>query len=298
MNIQTFDLNLLRAFASVYQQRNVSRAATAAGLSQPAMSNALVRLRRSCGEPLFVRTNRGMEPTPLAEQMIGPVRQALDILAACLEQPAGFEPERSERTFKLLMSDAGESVVLPALIAKLHGLAPRTRVEAMRLPHDEYASAMQQGHVDLALGNLPFLKSGFFQQRLFRDPYCCIVRSSHPELKTKLTLARYLAADHVSVSAGNADALVERELSRRRRSRDVKLKVTHYHVAVDIVRTTDLIATVPTNAARAALDVTMLPLPFKVAPAEVRQFWHRRAHQDPANQWLRALMASLELDNT
>lgn len=296
MNINTFDLNLLRIFAAIYAERNVSRAALATGLSQPAMSNALMRLRKTCSDVLFVRTTQGMEPTALADELIGPVRQALAILQNSLEKPYGFDPQESERTFRILMSDAGESAVLPRLMTVVLREAPNVHIEAVRCPNEQYARALQSGEADLAIGNLAFLKSGFYQQRLFGDPYCCIARKRHPMIGGKLSLQQYLQAQHVSISTGNADELVERALAKRRMKRNVILRVTHYHVAVDIVEGTNLVATVPRNAAHNARGLQVLPIPLKIPAADVRQFWHRRSHKDPANQWLRGMLARLEFE--
>jgi DNA-binding transcriptional LysR family regulator len=293
MNIKTFDLNLLRVFAAVYAERNVSKAAVAAGLSQPAMSNALLRLRKACSDVLFIRTSRGMEPTALAEELIDPVRHALSILQASLEHPHGFDPRESERTFKILMSDAGEAIVLPQLVPAVLREAPHVRIEALRRPNELYSQMLQSGEADLAIGNLAFLKTGFYQQRLFGDPYCCLVRRKHPSISGELTLKQFLEAQHVSVATGNADALVERTLAKMRAKRKVVLRVTHYHVAADVVERSNLVVTVPRNAARNARGVQILPVPLKIPAADVRQFWHSRAHKNPANQWLRSMLAKL-----
>ncbi len=291
MNIKTFDLNLLRVFAAIYAERNVSKAAYAIGLSQPAMSNALMRLRKACSDTLFIRTTGGMEPTALAEELIGPVRQALSILQASLEHPYGFDPRESERTFRILMSDAGEGIVLPRLIPAVLRDAPNVRIETLRRPNELYAQLLQSGEADLAIGNLTFLKSGFYQQRLFGDPYCCLARRKHPCICGDFTLNQFLEAQHVSVATGNADERVERALAKMRAKRKVILSVTHYHVATEVVARSNLVVTVPRNAARSAPGVQVLPVPLKISVADVRQFWHRRAHKNPANQWLRAMLA-------
>lgn len=294
MNIKTFDLNLLCVFAAIFAERSVSRAASTVGLSQPAMSNALLRLRKTCSDPLFVRTTSGMEPTALARALIVPVRQALGILQECLDHPLGFDPLRSDRAFRLLMSDAGELAVLPALTAALRKWAPNVVIEAVRIPHGQYAEALQNGAVDLAIGNLPFLKAGFYQTRLFEDPYCCIARRGHPLARGGLDISKYLQARHVSIATGNADELVDRALTRSRLVRSIKLRVTHYQVAVDIVAATDLFAAVPLNTTYRARSIEVLPLPMKIPAADVRLFWHRIAHKDPANQWLRSVVSSLK----
>lgn len=296
MNVGTIDLNLLRVFAAVYAERSVSRGAAALGLSQPAVSNALARLRRTCADPLFTRAAAGMEPTPMAQEMILPVRQALTLLQDCLQRPQGFAPRTSSRRFRLLMSDAGELVVLPPLMAFLRTEAPGLTVETQRLPHDRYKEALQTGGADLAVGNLPFLGGGFYRQSLFRDPYRCIARAGHPLVGPGLGLRRYLAAEHVKVDGGgNAEEVIDRELGRRRSQRAVRLRVGHYHVALAVVRATDLIAAVPGNAVAHAQGLQVLDLPFAVRPADVRQFWHRRVHHDPAHRWLRAVLAGLRI---
>ena len=293
MNLRTLDLNLLRVLVAVYNERNVSRAAQVIGLSQPAASNALYRLRRTCNDPLFVKTTHGMEPTALARSLIGPVREALNILQNALEQPHSFDPSHTVRTFKLLMSDAGESSLLPALMAVVEAEAPGISVEAIRAPHQDYVQLLESGAADLAIGNLPFLGAGFHQTSLFVDPYCCIARSGHPLVDKRLTMAQFFSAKHVSTATGNAEKLVDAALGRARSSRVIKLRVTHYHVAIDIVASTDLLAVVPHNAVGNSRAVIALPLPFLLPFAEVRQFWHSTVHLDLGHRWFRGTLSSL-----
>lgn len=290
MNINTFDLNLLRVFSAIYTERNVSRAALKLGMTQPAISNALIRLRRSCDDPLFVRTSRAMEPTSTATEMFPPIKQVLSILKESFDQPSKFDPLTSQRRFKLLMSDAGETVILAKLMAALYLQALRVEVEVVQMPHSSYAQALEDGSVDLAFGNLPFLKAGFYQQKLFSDPYLCIASKHHPLVKKKsLKLSDFLSAPHILVTSGNADALVEQALTKKRVKRNIQLRLSNYHVAVEIVSKTGLLATVPLKVVTPAVQA--LALPFSIQPAEVRQFWHRRAHHDVANKWLRNLLA-------
>jgi len=294
VNISTFDLNLLRVFAAVYTERNVSRAASVLGLTQPAISNALMRLRRTCGDSLFERTRAGMEPTALAQQLIGPVREGLRLIQNALESPKGFDPSRSERSFRFLMSDVGGAVILPELMRVLANEAPGIGIEAIQIPRAQYAAALEQGRADLAIGNLSFLKAGFLQQRLFTTPYCCIARRGRPEIGKRFGLEQYLRMQHIAVSGGNADPLVDHELGRKRRHRKVHLKVTHYHVAVDIVAATSLIATLP-QVAVISTEVQTLAVPLKLPRSDVRQFCHRRTNQDPGNRWLRAVLSRISL---
>lgn len=296
MNIQTFDLNLLKVFAAIYAERNVSRAGPAVGLSQPAVSNALQRLRKTCSDPLFVRVAGGVEPTALAEALAGPVRQALTDLERALESGLAFDPARVDRQFRLLTSDVGETTVLPRLMERLAIEAPGVSVEAERIPHQAYREALQDGRADLAIGHLDFLKAGFYQQRLFNDSYCCIAAAGHPKWRGRIGLSQYVEADHIYVTSGNADSQVDKELARKRRRRTIRLRVTHYHTAVEVVATSALVATVPRRAVAGAKGIQTFPVPFALNAAEVRQFWHRRVHQDPGNRWFRNMLLSLELD--
>lgn len=295
MNIKNFDLNLLRVFVAVYRLRSVSRAADSIGLTQPAMSNALRRLREQCDDLLFTRAAGTMEPTALATRLFTPIEEALGGIENCFARVGGFQPESSGQTFKLLMSDVGEMVVLPKLMQALSRAAPRVRIEAARIPYTEYAQALRVGHADLAIGNIDFLQTGFYQQHLFDDRYFCIARHGHPCLSEKLTVSRYLSFGHVVSTAGSTDVLVEEALSGRKQARDIKLTVTHYHRCAAIVAQSDLIATVPGNAIAGMEAVKTIPLPFKMPQARVRQFWHRRAHTDAAHKWLRQLIANLAL---
>lgn len=293
MNIKNFDLNLLRVFVAIYTARSVSKAALQVGLTQAAMSNALRRLRDQCDDPLFVRSNGVMEPTALAMALALPLQEALNAIERSLTSSLGFDPLSSTRTFRMLTSDVGERVVLPKLMAALKTAAPDIRIEAIRLPQSDYAQALRSGDVDLAIGNIAVLQRGFYQQLLFEDRYLCIARKGHPNVAGELTLDDYLAEDHVVSLAGSTDNLVEDALACMRRRRNIKLKVTHYYGASAIVAESDLIATVPENAVSGMHTLQKLSLPFAIPGARVRQFWHRRAHKDPANQWLRTLIAGL-----
>lgn len=295
MNIKNFDLNLLRVFVMVYRLRSVSLAASAIGLTQPAMSNALRRLREQCNDPLFTRSGRAMEPTVLANNLFAPLENALAGIEACFEHVGDFRPASSNRTFHLLMSDVGEMVVLPRLMRALATAAPSVNIEASRIPQADYGSALRSGQADLAIGNISFLHTGFYQQHLFDDRYLCIARKGHPGLAGRLTLALYLSQQHVVATAGSTDALVEEALSGRQQRRDVKLTVTHYHRCAAIVLQSDLIATVPGNAVNAMDGLETYSLPFEMPKAHVRQFWHRRAHTDAAHKWLRQLVAGQTL---
>jgi DNA-binding transcriptional LysR family regulator len=299
MNIQTFDLNLLLAFDALYRERSVTRAGGRIGLSQPSMSNALTRLRKLCDDPLFVRTRAGMEPTPLAQKLAGPVQQGLEVLKIGLEQPFGFDPASSDRTFRLVMSDIAEITVLPRLMSALKRVAPQVNIVATQVPREQFRSVLENGEADLALGNLPELKSGFYQQRLFQDHYACLARHDHPDVGERLSMRQYIRGSHVRVSTSVGDTMVERELTKRGLQRRIALQVPHFLVVTVIVMSSDLLVSVPytvVSTLHLQNRVKVLRLPFTIPDANVRQFWHQRYHHDPANRWLRRLIAEVFLD--
>ena len=291
MNISHIDLNLLRVFEAVYAEKNVTRAALRLGISQPTISNAMSRLRQSMDDPLFVRTSHGMEPTALATKLAEPIRQALELLTKAFEEPEVFDPQVAQNTFRVLMSDAGESAIMPILMPHLNRMAPGIRIHTMLAQHDAYASIMEEGAADLAIGNLRFLlKTGFYQQRLYNDPYLCICSPDHPLAKGKrITLEQYVRFPHVGIIGSNADAFIDKALAKHRMSRNIQLKLTNCYAAVQLVRDSHFLATVPLKIT--TKDTKAFELPFDVPTADVRQFWHLRLHHDPANMWLRSVLA-------
>ena len=293
MNIKTFDLNLLRVFAALEQERHVSRAAQVLGLTQPAISNALQRLRHQCNDPLFVRAGRVMEPTALALAMKEPIHQALKLMETCLTLSTVFDTGSSEHAFKVAMSDVGETVLLPTLTARLMAIAPNVRMSALRLPATDYPDALRTGAIDLAIGNLKLPESGFFQQQLFSDRYVCIAGEKSQLVGNTLSADDYFSLAHVVATGGNAETVVQHYLATQRQARNVRLSVVHYHMAASVVKETNLIATVPEYAATGHSGIRILPLPFQLPHAQVRQFWHRRAHLEPANRWLRQTISEL-----
>jgi DNA-binding transcriptional LysR family regulator len=293
MNIESLDLNLLRVLTAIYRTRNVSQAGVALGLSQAATSNALRRLRTACDDPLFVRTAAGMAPTALCESLSGPVREALSILEKSLSESVGFDPSRSRQTFRILLSDAGEMLLLPKLMHALRTEAPHVRIEAVKLTHERYDEALETGDADLALGSLPFLGDRYFQQSLFQDRYRFISCPDHPLFRSGVTLDSYRKALHVSTSSGYADILVEAALAQRKVVRNVHLRVTTYRVACAIVAATELVAIVPAHVLLAQDAVRAREPPFEMPDAEIRQYWHRRHHHASSSRWLRRLIWQL-----
>lgn len=297
MNVADLDLNLLRAFDAVLRDGSVTAAAERLGLSQPAMSNALSRLRRLLGDPLFMRTPGGMRPTPFAQQLAAPVHQALDLIHATFLAQPGFDPRTSQRSFRLQLSDVGEIVFLPALLERLQREAPGVCVETQHLPQDEVSDALASGEIDLAVGFLPELFQGVVQKRLFRDRYVCLVRADHPRVGSRLTLAQFLAATHVLVSArGSAHEIVEQTLRNKGLQRRIALRVPHFTVVPMILARTDHMVIVPEGLVSAIAPFgrfKSLKPPVDIPALDVKVHWHERFDQDPGIAWLRSVIVEL-----
>lgn len=297
MNINDIDLNLLRAFDAVLRDRSATVAAARLAVTQPAVSNALARLRRLFADPLFVRTPRGMEPTPFAQELAAPLRQALGLIEATLTQRAGFDPATSERAFRLHMSDIGELAFLPRLMERMRQLAPAVRVETASLPLEEIPAALAAGALDVAVGFLPGLVPPVRGRRLFRDPYVCLMRADHPGIGTRLTRRQFRDASHALVSSlGTGHRVIEEALEKNGLTRRITLRVPHFTVVPMVLERTDLLLTIPSRIAREFEKdgrLRSLKPPVPIPPADVGVHWHERFESDPGNRWLRGLMVEL-----
>lgn len=297
MNIRDIDLNLLIAFDAVMRERNITLAARRLGLSQPALSHALSRLRRSLGDPLFVRIGHGMEPTPYAERLAEPIRHACNLIGDALCVGTAFEPATSNRIFTLYMTDIGEIVMLPSILRYLQKEAPQIGIKVVRIPQFGVQEAMATGEVDLAVGLFPNLQTGFFEQQLYRDNFVCIARNDHPEIGASLTAKQFREASHILVSSTGTghDAAIESVMVAQRVKRSIALTVPDFVILPTIVAQTDLIVTIPARAARSfpSSNIKSLKPPIQFPDIEIKQHWHERFHRDPANKWLRSVIALL-----
>ncbi len=300
MNVSDLDLNLLRAFDAIATEGSVTVAGERIGLSQPAMSNALTRLRQLFDDPLFVRTPRGMRPTPFAQQLAQPVREALRLIQTALQQHAGFDPRSSGHTFRLFMSDIGEMVFLPGLLECIKHDAPGVKIEVVRIPIKDVHTALEAGDIDLAVGFLPGLVTGMRAQPLFREHYACLLRTDHPVIGAKISARQFREAAHVLVSyAGTGHQVIEETFVAEGLGGRIAVRVPHFLVVPMILARTDLVVTVPSRVAAifARLgNFKVLKLPLHMPNFEVRLHWHQRFHQDPANRWLREAMAALYME--
>ena len=291
------DLNLLRVFDALMTDRQVAAAARRLGLSAPAVSNALARLRRATGDALFTRTPGGMQPTAFAQGIAQAISASLATIEQSLQGHARFEPATSRRAFRIAMSDIGEVWFLPTLVAALRTAAPQVTLTTVRPGTLELKEAMAGGGVDLAIGWLPELGAGFHQRRLFTQHYVALMAAGHPLAKGRLTRERFLRARHVVVqAAGTGHERVAALLKRAGVAEPVALRLPHFVAVPHIVSESDLVVTVPqkmADRAAAAFGLVARELPFDWPTFEVNVFWHQRAHQEAGNRWLRETLARL-----
>ena len=294
------DLNLLPVVVVLYEERGVGKAAARLGMSQPAVSSALARLRRAFDDPLFIRTAHGMEPTPRAHALIAPARDVLARVEHNLLSGMAFNPSTTNTTFTFALSDVGEMVFLPRIIESLRHLAPLASVHSVSLPPVQLHEGLEKGEIDLAIGYFPDLeKSNFFQQRLFTHHFCGLIRADHPVTNRRLSLRQFLDLKHVAVhAAGRSQELFERFLLKKKLYPKVVLVTPHFMSLPIIIAKSDLVATVPHaigmffSTSSANIKTVLLPFP-DLPQINIKQHWHRRLHHDPRNQWLRSLMARL-----
>ena len=294
--MNTIDLRLLSVFDEIYKTRSVTAAAIALDLGQPAVSVALSKLRHQLGDPLFVRTSSGMEPTPFCEGLVRPVRTALDALDQVMGHRNEFDPASSKRTFRICMTDISQLVLLPKLMKTLRVSAAGIRIEIFPLS-GETGALLERGDADLALGFMPQLEAGFYQQLLFMQSFVCLVSSDHPRIQGQLSLSQFESEEHVVVSSSGAAPLVlDREIARLGIKRRIALQLPNFLGATFVVEQTHHIITIPQRLGeiihgRSALQI--LPVPFGLPDYAVKQHWHERFHNDPGSRWLRGVIAGL-----
>ncbi len=297
MELKDIDLNQLVVFQQLIVERRVSRVAESMGLTQPAVSNTLAKMRRQFGDELFLRTPAGMVPTPFAEQMAESVGQALGLIHTGLNPQTRFDPAACQRAVTIGMTDIGEIVFLPALLERVRQEAPGVRLSTVRNTVVNLREEMEAGQVDLAIGLLPQLKAGFFQRRLFQQRYVCLFRRGHALDKARITLQDYGRAEHlVVVSPGTGHGKVDDLIRRAGVERKVRLTVPHFVSVGHILQGSDLVATVPESLARHLCEpfgLRHMPHPIKLPDIAINLFWHAKSHRSPASQWLRGLVVEL-----
>jgi DNA-binding transcriptional LysR family regulator len=287
------DLNLLRLFDAVYRTRSVSRAALALGLSQPAASQGLTRMRLQLRDALFVRAGGGVRPTPRAERLAAAVQTALRTLEDALNEREAFDPARASMTMRLHLSDIGEARFLPELLATLHQRAPNARVQSMPMPHEQIASALDGALLDFAIGYLPSVQ-GTKKTELLRDRYAVLLRAGHPLLRGQgrgMRLADLKKLEVVAVRSHAETLRIVQLLGLTQR-----LVSAHFLALPAIVRHTDLGVVMPRAIAQgfaAAGGFAIVEAGLPKSDFTVSLHWSERLENDPAHRWMRALLLEL-----
>lgn len=301
-NFRTLDLNLLRVFDEVMAERSLTRAARNLSLTQPAVSNALRRLRETLGDDLVVRSGQGMAPTPRALAVWPIVREALRQLQSSLA-PGDFEAATANTTFVLAMADATAAELMPHLVDRLEREAPGVSLRVIPLTTRDPRGLLDHEDVDLAIGHFPSVladlvvraQSGdgvaFAHQRLYGGEYVCVMRKSHALAKGPLTLSRFCAARHMLVSfSGRPYGFIDESLAAIGRKRRIVLTVNQFFTAGRVVANSNLLTVLPKHfvgVTGIADQLVQRPLPFDVAPVNVDALWHGRVDAQSDHIWLR-----------
>lgn len=294
MNIAGLDLNLLRVFDAVYRERNATRAARRVGLSQPAVSNALSRLRAQLGDELFRRAPEGLRPTPRADALAAPVRAALAMLEEALDGPE-FRPAETRRSFRVASVDYGITVLLPRVAARLARDAPGARV-IVEPSAGRTLDLLDEGEVDVGLLIREAPPERFGQEPLLRDGYVVLMRGDHPLADGPLSLAAYASAEHLLMSpTGEARGLIDQRLAKLGLARRVAMVIPLFALAPPILAATDMIHTCPQRIARIfgeafGLAIKPLPLEGPHGVGAVSMLWRRRLGETPATDWFRGVL--------
>jgi DNA-binding transcriptional LysR family regulator len=291
------DVNLLQLFDLLYTTRSVTRSAEQLGLAQPTVSIWLGKLRQQLNDPLFVRTPTGMQPTPVADALIKTAREALESLRHLANWESKFDPATAERRFRICMTDASHITLLPQLLAHVRSIAPGIRLGAARIDA-QTAQNLESGEADLAVGLIPELGAGFYQQSLFSQDWVCLVNASHPRIGDELSLKVYQQEAHIGIVSGTGHRLLDAALERQHIVRRVVLELPGFLGLAAIVSSTDLLITLPRQIGETLArmgDLKVYSCPFPIPSFVVKQHWHARYHRDAGNRWLRGVCAGLFL---
>jgi len=312
MNLKNIDLNLLIYLDALLRKRSVTHAAEAMGISQPAMSNGLQRLRVLFADPLLIRTKDGMSPTERAEQLQPLIRDIVASVERAVEPDKGFDPATADRVFRLSVSDYTECTLMPQLLRRMDAIAPGIALDILT-PSDVSYEDVESGNVDLVINRFDDLPQSFHERTIWRDGFSCMI-SQHNPIRHDFNLNSYLEASHVWVSktgmgigvgvepsAVQQLGWVDDALSRLGKKRRIRVFTRHYQAAMQLAELRDLIITLPSKSANLQKnnpDVLILPPPFEIPEIELKMAWSPLLQHNPAHQWLRGLIAEVasELD--
>ena len=291
MNLKETDLNLFIAFDVIYTEKNLTKAGQVLGITQPAVSNALSRLRELFGDDLFIRTSKGMIPTPVANQIIKDVRSALSLIQNTISETEKFDPSIAEMTFKISIGDSSEYRLLPLLIKELAEIAPKIKVETYLTPRKDAPRELASGTIDFSIDPPVHSDPHLKHEKIYEEDYVMIVRKDHPILSLKeITIEDYLKLSHIHISNRKTGlGHVDMALYRLGLSRDISLRAQHFLVAPYIVEQSDLAITT-TKGFAVDRDLAWRKLPFEIEPLILHLYWHEAKDSDPSTKWMKDLM--------
>jgi DNA-binding transcriptional LysR family regulator len=287
MQFNKVDLNLFVVFDAIYTTGNLTRAGEMLHVTQPAVSNALSRLRDLFQDPLFVRTGQSMTPTPVAQNVIGPAREALRLLRQSVQDSDIFDPIKTDKTYNLCMLDLLEASIIPRLLARMASRAPNVHLHNHQMRQQDVVSAMARGHLDFYGDASTFSDPHLCKQRVAQDRFVCVARKDHPHIDDTLTMETFLKLGHIQVDErGEGSSHVDVALEKMGIQRKVVMRGHHFMTVPSVLVKTHLVVCIPFHFAR-HFDLAIYELPFQMPPLEYFLYWHKRADQDHANIWLR-----------
>lgn len=287
MNLHRIDLNLFAVFDAIYTAGSLTKAADVLCITQPAVSNSLARLRELLNDPLFVRTGHAMTPTPVAQNIIEPAREALRLLRKSVQESHLFEPSTSTKSFTFASRDLLEVSVLPRLIAQLQDTAPHISLSNYDVSTENVVSGMANGTLDFYVDNSTFTSSHLKKQLIAHDRYVVVARKNHPAIKGSLSLDEFLSLRHIKVSKFPSDlATIDIALNKLGKTRQVAMSGQHFMTVPGAVAKTDLIACLPYHVAK-HFELDLYEVPFEVPQIEYFLYWHLSADHDSAHAWMR-----------
>ena len=291
MKIKDTDLNLFIAFDVIYTEKNLTKSGQVLGITQPAVSNALARLRDLFNDELFIRTSRGMIPTPVANQLIGDIRNALSLIQNTISVSEKFDPSTAEMTFKISIGDTSEYRLLPLLIKELAEIAPKVKVETYLTARKDAPRELASGAIDFSID--PPLQSDqhLKHEKIYQEDYVMIVRKDHPILKKqKITIEDYLDLSHIHISNRKTGmGHVDMTLYKLGLTRDIYLRAQHFLVAPYIVEQSDMAITT-TKGFAVDRNLAWRELPFDIDPLVLHLYWHENNDNESSSKWMRDLM--------
>jgi DNA-binding transcriptional LysR family regulator len=291
MNLKETDLNLFIAFDVIYTEKNLTKSGQVLGITQPAVSNALSRLRELFDDELFIRTSKGMIPTPVANQIINDVRSALSLIQNTISETEKFDPSTADMTFKISIGDSSEYRLLPLLIKELAEVAPKIKVETYLTPRKDAPRELASGTIDFSIDPPVHSDPHLKHEKIYEEDYVMIVRKDHPILEKKeITIQDYLDLSHIHISNRKTGlGHVDMTLYRLGLSRDISLRAQHFLVAPYIVEQSDLAITT-TKGFAVDRNLAWRELPFEIDPLVLHLYWHEAKDSDTSSKWMKELM--------